>query len=66
MPRWRPINAALVRTGTRVSSQPKGNPATQPEAELFAEAFARFHTDPGGLRTAAPAASAFFAANRHL
>ena len=66
LPRWRPIYTALRAAGTRVSGQPRGNPATQPEDELFAEAFARFHSDPGGLLAAAPAAHAFFARNRHL
>jgi hypothetical protein len=66
LPRWRPTFNALRASNTRVSSQPKGDPARQPDFEVFAEAFARFHTDPAGLRTAAPAASAFFAARRHL
>jgi hypothetical protein len=66
LPRWVPVFAGLKRSRTRVSGQPRGDPATQVDFELFAEAFARFHSDPAGLRTAAPTAHAFFAAGRHL
>jgi hypothetical protein len=66
LPRWRPVFAGLQRSRTRVSSQPRGDPATQVDFELFAEAFARFHSDPAGLLTAAPTAHAFFAAGHHL
>jgi hypothetical protein len=66
LPRWRPVYVELRRAPTRVSDQPKGNPATQVDFELFAEAFARFHSDPAGLLAEARIAHAFFATRSHL
>jgi hypothetical protein len=63
---WAPHYRRLAAAGTRVSSEPKGDPATNPDFELLAEAFARFKSDPDGLRSADAQVAAFFAAGTHV
>jgi hypothetical protein len=63
---WQAIYNRLRRNQTKISSEPKGDPTKQPADEVFAEAFARFHTDPGGLKTTDAATHAFFKGGRHL
>ena len=66
LPLWQPIYASLKAKGTKISNQPRGNPATQPDFEVLAEAFARFHTDQGGLQAADAASANFFAQKKHM
>jgi hypothetical protein len=66
LPRWQPIFGRLQRQRRSISSQPKGNPETNPDFEVFAEAFARFHTDPTGLRSDDAPTADFFNQRNHL
>lgn len=63
---WKAIDAHLRKEGIKVSSEPKGDPAKQPAVELFAEAFARFHVDPAGLKADDEKTYAFFNNRSHL
>jgi hypothetical protein len=64
---WKPIYARLAKAGTKISSQPRGDPAKEKNPdEMLAEAFARFHTDPDGLKTADTATHSLFATGKHV
>jgi hypothetical protein len=63
---WQPIYDRLKKNGTKISSEPKGNPANHPDYELLAEGFARFRIDPEGLKTADAGTHGFYAAGGHL
>jgi hypothetical protein len=63
---WRPIYDRLKKSGTKISSEPKGDPSKHPDFELLAEGFARFRIDPEGLKTADAGVHAFFSGGGHL
>jgi hypothetical protein len=64
--RWKPIYDRLKKSDTKISSEPKGDPAKFDADELLAEAFARFHCDASGLKSADAGAHAFFSGGSHL
>jgi hypothetical protein len=64
--RWKPIYDRLKKSDTKVSTEPKGNPANFNADEVLAEAFARFHTDASGLKTIDAGTHAFFSGGSHL
>jgi hypothetical protein len=63
---WKPIYDRLKKAGTKISSEPKGNPAKYVDYEVLAEAFARFHTDPTGLKSDDAGTHDFFSSGKHL
>jgi hypothetical protein len=64
---WQPIFDRLQKSGTKISNQPRGDPAKEKKPdEMLAEGFARFHTDPDGLKTDDAGTHALFAAKAHL
>jgi hypothetical protein len=64
--RWKPIYDRLKKNGTKISSEPKGNPADYDADELLAEGFARFRMDADGLKSADAGAHGFFSGGSHL
>jgi hypothetical protein len=63
---WQPIYERLKKSGTKISSEPKGDPSQHPDYELLAEGFARFRIDPEGLKKADAGVHAFYSAGGHL
>lgn len=63
---WQPIYDRLKKSGTKISSEPKGDPSKHPDFELLAEGFARFRIDPDGLKKADAGTHGFFAGGGHL
>lgn len=63
---WQPIYDRLKKNGTKISSEPKGDPSKHPDFELLAEGFARFRTDSAGLKSADAGTHAFFSGGSHL
>jgi hypothetical protein len=64
--RWKPIYDRLKKAGTKLTNEPKGDPANYNADEVLADAFARYRCDAAGLKTADAGAHAFFAGDSHV